>query len=40
MGHEWPVTQVSPRTVKAGLGSHDDGVSGVDDAAKNTSSSL
>ena len=33
----WPAAQVGQRSVKAGLGGHDDGVSGVDDGVENTS---
>ena len=33
----WSATQVGPRTVKAGLGGHDDCVGGVDDVVENTS---
>ena len=36
-GTTWPATQVGPRTVKAGLGGHDDGASGVDDGVETTS---
>ena len=33
----WPATQVGLRPVKSGLGGHDDGVWGVDDGVKNSS---
>ena len=33
----WPATQVGLRTVKSGLGGHDDGVCGVDDGVEKVS---
>ena len=37
MGATWSATQVGLRRVKAGLGGHDDGVSGVDEGVEETS---
>ena len=37
MGTTWSATQVGLRRVKAGLGGHDDGVSGVDEGVEETS---
>ena len=36
-GATWPATQVGLRPVKAGLGGHDDGASGVDDGVEKSS---
>ena len=33
----WSATQVGPRTVKGGLGGHDDGVCGVDEGVEDAS---
>ena len=37
MGTTWSATQVGLRPVKAGLGGHDDGVSGVDEGVEKAS---
>ena len=40
MGATWSATQVCLRRVKAGLGGHDDGVSGDDEGVENASTPL